>query len=127
MKLFRMIVPAVALLVPMACDQKSEVAKPPVPVDSTATTEPKELGDMTLGRDYVKNMLEENEQALATMREELELIRRELERSQATPDDERVKEVKKGMIEKLDRQESELRKLNTLAEEMRQIIGSDKN
>lgn len=122
-----MILPALALILPSACDQKSNPPKPPVPVDGTGGTETKEIGDLTLGRDYVKNMLEENEQALATMREDLELIRREWDRSQATPDDERVKEVKKSMIEKLDRQESELRKLNTLAEEMRQIIGTDKN
>jgi tRNA(Phe) wybutosine-synthesizing methylase Tyw3 len=113
---------ATALAV-VSCDQKSTGSttgeNPP------ASTSGEETGDIGLGRDWVKTMLEENDATLARMREDLARLRRELDRVEASPAQDRMEDLKKGMIEILDRQESELRKLNEQAEEMRKVMAAE--
>ena len=69
-------------------------------------------------------MLEENSQAIASMREDLDRIRRELDRLDATPESENQEELKRAMIEMLDRQEANLRKLHEQATEMRKVLAA---
>lgn len=85
------------------------------------------VGEFSLGREWVETMLGENEQNIASMREDLERIRRELDRMEAGSDQGSQDEVKRSMIETLDRQESSLRKLHEQAGEMRKVLGSQTN
>ena len=114
---------AVIPLVLCACDPKS-----PGPNQGGSGSDApggKETGDLALGREWVKTMLEENDATLAKMQEDLSILRRELDRVDAMPDQSRVDDLKKGMIEILDRQERELRKLNEQAEEMRKVMAAE--
>lgn len=107
-----------------ACDTKSpgsgkSETSPAAPVAGDET------GDLGLGRDWVKTMLEENDATLVRMQEDLARLRRELDRVEASPAQDRMDDIKKGMVEILDRQESELRKLNDQAEEMRKVMAAE--
>lgn len=122
------LLPAIALAaIPLAfaaCDLKSPgSSKSEDPPASPAPGD--ETGDLGLGRDWVKTMLEENDATLARMQEDLARLRRELDRVEASPAQDRMDDIKKGMIEILDRQESELRKLNDQAEEMRKVMAAE--
>lgn len=120
--------PAIALaaisLALCACDPKSpgttKVEPPP-----GAPTPGEETGDLRLGQEWVKTMLEENDATLTRMQEDLADLRRQLDRVEASPAQERMDDIKKGMIEILDRQERELRKLNDQAEEMRKVMAAE--
>lgn len=107
----------------VACDPKtsgsSKVEAPPTAGSGD------DSGDIGLGRDWVKTMLEENDATLARMEEDLSRLRRELDRVEASPAQDRMDDIKKGMVEILDRQESELRKLNEQAEEMRKVMAAE--
>ena len=122
------LLPAIALaalpLAFTACDMKSTgSSKTGNPPDVSAPGD--ETGDLGLGRDWVKTMLEENDATLARMQEDLARLRRELDRVEASPAQDRMDDIKKGMVEILDRQESELRKLNDQAEEMRKVMAAE--
>lgn len=124
MRLLSFIALAALTLAFSACDPKSAgSSKSETSPDSPVTGD--ETGDLGLGRDWVKTMLEENDATLARMQEDLARLRRELDRVEASPAQDRMDDIKKGMIEILDRQESELRKLNDQAEEMRKVMAAE--
>lgn len=106
----------------VSCDRKSTG---PTTGENPPAPSGEETGDLGLGRDWVKTMLEENDATLARMREDLARLRRELDRVEASPAQDRMDDLKKGMVEILDRQESELRKLNEQAEEMRKVMAAE--
>jgi hypothetical protein len=124
MRLLSAIALAVLALAFSACDLKSPGSgKNETSPDSPSAGD--ESGDLGLGRDWVKTMLEENDATLARMQEDLARLRRELDRVEASPAQDRMDDIKKGMVEILDRQESELRKLNDQAEEMRKVMAAE--
>jgi tRNA(Phe) wybutosine-synthesizing methylase Tyw3 len=124
MRLLSALALAVLALAISACDLKSPgSSKKETPPDAPAAGD--ETGDLGLGRDWVKTMLEENDATLARMQEDLARLRRELDRVEASPAQDRMDDIKKGMVEILDRQESELRKLNDQAEEMRKVMAAE--
>ena len=99
------------------------VPETPAPVVPDAT----QAGDFSLGQGWVKEMLRENDEKITKMSEDLERIRRELDRIDASPDRDSLGEVKQAMKESLSRQEADLLKLHSLAQEMRKVISADQS
>ena len=115
---------ATSLLV-AACDSRKPAGSGNTPPAHPAG---EQIGDFPIGTELMKSILEENDERLAKMREDLERLRRELDRLEASPaQPERVGEIKRSMIEILDKQESDLRKLNDQAEDMRKAMDEEKN
>jgi Skp family chaperone for outer membrane proteins len=82
-------------------------------------------GDFGLGQEWVESMLKENAQTLARMREELDGMRRELERLESSGTTGNAEQIKQSMARLLDRQEAELRKLYEQAGEMRKVMAAE--
>lgn len=109
-----------------ACDSRQSSANRSTPPPGSPPGE--EMGDFPLGRDLIKSILEENDERLSKMREDLDRLHRELDRLDAsTSSPEHAEALKKSMIEMLDKQENDLRKINEQIQEIHKGMESEKN
>lgn len=125
-------IPALFLVLPAAllagaCGPKpaqpTEQAGQPPPVSQTIEDQ-----DLSLGGEWVQTMLEEDRKALARMRDQLDAVRREVERLDAAdPASAAEADAARARLrELLDEQDRELRKSRENAAEMRKVMGEGK-
>ena len=83
--------------------------------------------EFALGREWVETMLEEDRKAMARMRDQLDAVRREVERLDSTGNGEssEADAARARLRELLDEQDRELRKFRERAADMRKVMGED--
>ncbi len=125
-------IPALFLVLPAvllagACGPKP--AQPTEPAGQPAAAgQTIEDQDLSLGGEWVQTMLDEDRKALARMRDQLDAVRREVERLDAAgPASAAEADAARARLrELLDEQDRELRKFRENAAEMRKVMGEGK-
>ena len=115
---------ASAVLAALGCKPSPPAGPPKGKTEGTVV----EDHEFVLGQEWVQTMLEEDRKAMAQMRDQLDSVRREVERLDATGNGSspEAEAARTRLRELLDEQDRLLRKFRENADEMRKVMGEEK-